>query len=177
MKALKYNSYGEIISHLDMLEEFLDFQVQEGEFLLKDAEADDSKQYVDTNTLELVDFPSKPDIYSIWNWETKAWEHENLWLDRAKKDGVTKVNSTASNKILSIYPDYKQRNMTARYLELSTLNQLETEEALSIKAAWDWVTDIRARSNVATTAVNEATTLPEITTIVDTFKQELAEIS
>lgn len=73
MKAIKYISTGKITGVLDMSEEYLELQLQDDEFLLKDIEADDSKQYVDTASKLLVDFPLKPNDYSKFDWNSKQW--------------------------------------------------------------------------------------------------------
>jgi len=86
------------------------------------------------------------------------------------------INSLAGEKILSVYPDYKQRNMTARYIELLTLNQLDSAEALGLKASWNWINDIRRRSNVASIGIDNASNEADCLTIVDNFSQEIANL-
>lgn len=76
MKAIIYNSLGQIIRQVDAPEDFLDIQVQDGEFILKNIEVNDSMQYVNTITLELINFPPIPNNYSVFNWQTKEWEND-----------------------------------------------------------------------------------------------------
>lgn len=97
-------------------------------------------------------------------------------LDEQKQEFIAEVNALAGAKILALYPDYKQRNMTARYVELVTLGELDTQEALSIKSAWEWIKSVRERSNVANLGIQSASTIAEIKPIVDQFKTDLSNL-
>jgi hypothetical protein len=64
------------------------------------------------------------------------------------------VKAEASRRILARYPDWKQRNMTARGVELlnrrlvaGAWTEAETAEAGALQAAWDWITAMRVASN------------------------------
>ncbi len=65
------------------------------------------------------------------------------------------VRAEAYRRIVALAPEWKQRNMTARGLELTrkelaggTLTAAEQAEAAAITAAWDAVKAIRAASDV-----------------------------
>lgn len=73
MKAIIYNQNGQILRQVDAPEEYLILQKQEGEFILF-GEADDSTQYINVESDEIVDKPVKPNDYSEFNWQTKQWE-------------------------------------------------------------------------------------------------------
>lgn len=169
MQALIYNNLGQILRVLDAPEDYLVVQKQQGEFILFGS-ANDETQYIDVETAEIRDIPPKPNDYSEFNWQIKQWQSLENWLDKAKTDGKQQVNQSTSAKILSVYPDYKQRNMTARYLELTTLNETDGDEGKAIADAWAWIKDIRTLSNTATASIDTKTTLEEITAVVDEFK-------
>lgn len=175
MKAIIYNNSGKILRQLDAPEDFLIAQKQECEFILFGT-ANDATQYIDVETAEIRDIPPKPNDYSEFNWQTKQWVAVDSWLDKAKEDAIKQINGATSSKILSTYPDYKQRNMTARYLELVTLNETGSDEGKAIADAWDWIKAIRERSNVASALIATKTTLEAITLVVDNFKTELTNI-
>lgn len=86
-----------------------------------------------------------------------------------KLEAIDKINTITSTKILSVYPDWKQRNMTARFVELITLNETTSEEAVAIQSAWSWIKSVRDASNVATNGINNATNYPDIRTIVENY--------
>lgn len=73
MKAIIYNQLGKILRVVDTAEDFLIAQKQEGEFILFGT-ANDATQYIDVETTEIRDIPSKPNDYSEFNWRTKQWE-------------------------------------------------------------------------------------------------------
>lgn len=97
-------------------------------------------------------------------------------LETQKQEFIAEINTLASDKILALYPDYKQRNMTARYIELVTLSELETTEALSIKDAWDWIKNIRSESNTTNLAITSATNISDIKQLIETFITLLATV-
>ena len=73
MKAMIYNQLGKILRVVDTAEDFLISQKQEGEFILFGT-ANDATQYIDVETAEIRDIPTKPNDYSEFNWQTKQWE-------------------------------------------------------------------------------------------------------
>ena len=78
MKAIIYDNSGRILRQIDMPEEYLISQKQENEFILF-AEASDATQYIDVETAEIRDMPTKLNDYSEFNWQTKQWE-DNLGI-------------------------------------------------------------------------------------------------
>ena len=80
MKAIIYNTLGQILRQVDAPEEFLILQKQENEFILFGS-ADDATQYINVETGEIIDKPIKPNDYSEFNWQTKQWE-DNLEIAR-----------------------------------------------------------------------------------------------
>jgi hypothetical protein len=73
-------------------------------------------------------------------------------LARRRATMVEGVKREASKRILSIAPDYKQRNMLARSVELlrigeANLTQEQRDEVLAIELIWETIQMIRARSD------------------------------
>ena len=73
-------------------------------------------------------------------------------LARRRASAVEAVKQEASRRILAIAPDYKQRNMLARSVELlrigeTNLTQEQRDEVLAIELIWETIQMIRARSN------------------------------
>lgn len=92
--------------------------------------------------------------------------HEDI-LKEVKKIEVKKI---AGVKIIALAgPDWKQRNVLARYLELlsekadgGTLSASETTELNSMKALWARIKAIRTASNNIEEAINGLSTREEI---------------
>lgn len=64
------------------------------------------------------------------------------------------VKDEARRRILAVYPDWKQANMTARGVELirklaqgGAWSQGEEAEATALEAAWDWIKTVRAAAD------------------------------
>jgi len=84
--------------------------------------------------------------------QVAAWEPQ--WkAEQAVKD----INAEAYARIVAIAPEYMQRNMTARGLEITqklvagdALTQDEIDERDAIQAVWDQVKAIRAAANTMT---------------------------
>ena len=91
-------------------------------------------------------------------------------LVKHKQEYTVEVNTLAGEKILALYPQYKQANMTARYVELMKLNELTSTEALAIEAAWDWIKAIRAQSNVANSTIDSSVDMVGIRLALEDFK-------
>jgi hypothetical protein len=142
MKALKYTQLGQILANLDMPEEYLESQVQEGEFLLKDAAADDSKQYVDINTLSLVDFPPKPDSYSIWNWETKQWQEPENYQQLLFNEAASKVKQKRQQLLATtdwtdtVSASTRLENYNAWQFYRQQLRDITTQEGYPFNVVW-----------------------------------------
>lgn len=80
---------------------------------------------------------------------------------------ISTINQLASQKILPKYPIYLQLNLPYDF----------GQDSVEVETMRTWIDSVRTLANTAKAEIALATTLPEITTIVDTFKQELAEIS
>ncbi|MGB0747193.1 MAG: hypothetical protein ACPGO3_00460 [Magnetospiraceae bacterium] len=62
------------------------------------------------------------------------------------------IKTEANRRITAIYPEWQQRNMLARGLELQNIGpgnwtQSEADEVAAIQAAWGWIKSIRTNSN------------------------------
>lgn len=85
-------------------------------------------------------------------------------LAQARQAAPIRLKAAARLVILARMPDWKQANMTARAVELSSLphpTAAETAEKAAIHTAWDWVKAVRAKSDqleaqAATAASREA---------------------
>jgi hypothetical protein len=90
-------------------------------------------------------------------------------LEEHIQEATAQVNKIAGDKILSLYPQYKQANMTARYVELMKLNELTSTEASEIEVIWRWIKAIRGQSNVANTKIAVSNSVVEIRNITGNF--------
>lgn len=120
--------------------------------------------YKDGNVLPL---PLKPDNYHTWDSFLEQWQKPEGYLQTIQSENTTRVNQLASQKILSKYPIYLQLNLPYDF----------GQDSVEVETMRSWIDSVRTLANAAKAEIASATTLPEITTIVDTFKQELAEIS
>lgn len=91
-------------------------------------------------------------------------------LAEHKQEYTVEINKLAGDKILALYPQYKQANMTARYVELMKLNELTSTEALAIEVIWDWIKAIRSQSNVANSTIDSALDMVGIRLALEEFK-------
>jgi hypothetical protein len=63
------------------------------------------------------------------------------------------VKAEASRRILSVYPAWRQANMTARGTELTNIRHDRTwtpeeqADADALQASWDWIKQVRAASD------------------------------
>ena len=99
--------------------------------------------------------------YATWDSTTSTWVDPLDILDLQKADAVIEVDSSASVKILAIYPLYKQNNIS----RLPT-----SEEALAMYA---YIDSIRALAQTAKAAINAATSIVEIKAAVEGFTNNL----
>lgn len=97
-------------------------------------------------------------------------------LDEQKQEFIAEVNKQAGDKILAVYPDYKQRNMTARYLELSVLGRLDTQEALDIKGAWEWIKSVREASNTTNQDLQSASDMASMKVLLAQFTENISKL-
>lgn len=113
-----------------------------------------------------ADFPTAqpPALPAYWPFTT---------VTEAQAAAITGYKGEACRRIIDRWPDYKQRNMTARGLELTrkrvagaTLTADETAEEAAIQAAWDWIKQVRTAENIATAAALAATTFEGVAAVV-----------
>jgi len=83
-------------------------------------------------------------------------------LDRAKEEKVAEIKAEAQRQILKLAPEWKQRNMIARVVELMQLGQTTDPEFVAIQDIWDSIKAIRATSDQLEVAVNATTTEAEV---------------
>ena len=169
MNAIIYNEFGKILRSVSAPIEYLIAQKQEGEFILFGT-ANDATQYIDPETAEIRDIPTKPNDYSEFNWQTKQWGALTDWLDKAKADAVKQINQLAGQKITAVYPLTKQNYLQGRYIELMMLGETDSDEAKAIAVAWQFLKAVKEASDAANVRVNQADTLEAITAIVDEFQ-------
>jgi hypothetical protein len=76
--------------------------------------------------------------------------------------GADRIKLLARARILDVFPEWKQVNMTARSVELTraridgALTAGEQVEEAAIQAAWDWVKSVRAYSDTMEAAYEAA---------------------
>jgi len=95
--------------------------------------------------------PALVDGKWVRGWTVVPLTAEELAQRRAA--AISAVKHEASRRILSIAPDYKQRNMLARSAELlrigeANLTQEQRDEVLAIELIWETVQMIRAKSDI-----------------------------
>jgi hypothetical protein len=75
---------------------------------------------------------------------------------KTERKALVKIN--CRTRILAVYADWKQMNMTARAIELLKLGQQGSPEGLALQASWDWVKAMRANSDTLEAGIDAATT-------------------
>ena len=131
---------------------------------------------------EVVEVEPPPSHLHVYNWENKSWETPVGFIDLAKKDALRRVNAISGEVILNRLPLWKQQNMTARAVELQAIGSanwsaVEQQEWDSLQEAWNWVKSVRAASNVATGAIDQATQESEIEAAKQSFDQALLALN
>lgn len=87
----------------------------------------------------------------VRTWTVRAKSPQEVAGMREAK--VAEVKAQAATRILSLYPEWKQRNLTARAVVLLRIAQdrawtsEEAQESAALEAAWAAVDAIRGRSN------------------------------
>lgn len=76
----------------------------------------------------------------------------NRARDEATAASIAAIKTEAARRIIDRYPEWKQRNMIARGVELINIgaaNWTETEqaEADALDASWAWIKSVRLASN------------------------------
>lgn len=100
----------------------------------------------------------------------------NLSLSEAKERATELINNKASDKIIAIYPQWKQANMTARFVQLITLGQTGSAEGLGLQSAWAWIESIRAASNVACSNIQGCADQVAIDAAVELYTVQLSQL-
>lgn len=111
--------------------------------------------------------PTRKNSYYTWNLSLEQWQEPEGYLQTIQTENTTQVNQLASQKIIQKYPIYLQLNLPYDF----------GQDSVEVETMRTWIDSVRTLANTAKAGIALATTLPEITTIVDNFKQELAEIS
>lgn len=77
--------------------------------------------------------------------------------EEAADQRIPDIKADACNVITDRYPEWKQRNMIARMVELNTKATPtvdEEAESAALQAVWDWVKSVRAESDRLEADVN-----------------------
>lgn len=101
-------------------------------------------------------------VFSV-SWPCETWHRDAVqaWLDAGNSIAAyappaptaADVKAEAGRRIVALYPEWKQRNMTARGVELLHIRASqpwtpeEQAEADSLQAAWVWIGSLRAASD------------------------------
>ena len=111
--------------------------------------------------LEEDTFPAPPeytwyDVSGINPRPEVGWECDGgvFRITPPSVPNIYTIKSEAFRRIVDEYPDWKQRNMAARGVELQDVwhksgswTDAETAEFVQIKSAWDWITATRSASD------------------------------
>lgn len=76
------------------------------------------------------------------------------------------IKTAARQIILSRYPEWRQANLTARAVELVSLNETSGPEWQQMQAIWGWIKAVRARSDLLEADVAACTTVEAVEGIV-----------
>lgn len=76
------------------------------------------------------------------------------------------IKQAARQIILSRYPEWRQANLTARAVELVSLNETSGPEWQQLQSIWAWIKDVRARSDLLEADVAACTTVEAVEGIV-----------
>jgi len=86
--------------------------------------------------------------------ELKKTQDEALSASKEEVSRPRRVKLEAKRRIIAVYPRWKQRNLTARGVELVKIRVLvgswtvdEQTEVDAIQAVWDWVKSVRTSSD------------------------------
>ena len=99
-------------------------------------------------------------------WNSAEFKFE-VSMENVRLQSSFQINQLASQKILPKYPIYLQLNLPYDF----------GQDSPEVQEMRTWIDNIRTLANTAKAAIASATTLPEITTIVDNFKTELGNIA
>lgn len=123
----------------------------------------DSATFTD-ELLELCGYIAVPDKpqpsigNDIVEWNDTAWierPYTQQEKDEIKFNKINGIKEEARRRILKVYPEWKQANMTARAVELQDIWRInqswsvdEQYDSDALKAAWAWIKNIRHKSNL-----------------------------
>ena len=111
----------------------------------------------DQSEKKITEFGPIGEEYTLEVPTTEFDEWNNGWqesIEQKKTFQVSQIKNKAGEIIRSYYPEYKQRNMTARGVEImnakvaNTATQADLDEEAALQEAWDWIKAVRERSNV-----------------------------
>ena len=132
---------------------------------------------IDNNLLQLVG------VYALPSAEKQKYSIDVLpivpTLSDQKAEAKSRINDAAGSAIVAFVPEWKQRNLNARAVELiyigaSNWTTEQATEFAGIQSIWDHVKTIRAESNIATSAVESAADEAEITQAIESFESVIA---
>ncbi len=83
-------------------------------------------------------------------------------IDDLRAAAVTQIKHGASQIILSRYPDWKQRNMTARAVQLLAAGTASGAEWDALSAVWAWISAVRQESDRVEASILSADTQIDI---------------
>lgn len=87
-------------------------------------------------------------------------------LPAAKAAKRLAIKAAARQIILNRYPEWRQANLTARAVELVSLNETSGPEWQQMQSIWAWIKDVRARSDLLEADVAACTTVEAVEGIV-----------
>jgi len=99
-----------------------------------------------------------------------------LTLEEERAKALGYIDHITSSKILGKLPQHTQTNLLSRFVELITLGETATVEALAIQTKWDWVKSIRIANHTVVAAITIATSLPEIALLIQGYVDTLASM-
>jgi len=87
-------------------------------------------------------------------------------LPAARAAKRTAIKAAARQVILARYPEWMQANLTARAVELVSLNELTGPEWQQLQSIWSWIKAVRAHSDLLEADVANCTTVEAVEGIV-----------
>ncbi|MGZ4968039.1 MAG: hypothetical protein ACXV8O_01370 [Methylobacter sp.] len=97
-------------------------------------------------------------------------------LEQLIAEAKESVNTSARDKILSRYAQGKQASLTARAVELQSLNQVGSDEWIAIAAIWAWIKSVVDASNVANSTIDSAESVADIRAAQQSFKAAIEQL-
>lgn len=94
--------------------------------------------------------------------DTGGLEPPPIQIDEARATAIARVKADAGHVIMNRYPDWKQRNLTARAVELLANGAASGPEWEALSAAWAWISAVRQESDRVEMAILAADTQIDI---------------